>query len=392
MENGTIYYSETLQKWVAQYTDLDGKRKTITQRKNEKVSDFKKRFANIMNEINNGTYISSNNISLYEILDSYIENNYKTGIIADRTYLRNKETLKLLKTCCKNFINKPIQKVILNDIKISLPNFIENETSTKKKNEKVLKIYSQNTIDKLYTMLKRGFKIAFSERIILFNLMDNETLKKPKAKKELSKVEALSIEEQKNLVSILENSTYKYRDIILLALFTGMRIGEVLAITNNNIDLKDNTIKVERTLTRDKNDKVILGNTTKTKKGKRTIYLSNNAISVLKRITLSNTVTNIYNLIFYDYEKNTFITPTEINCFLKRLNEKYKFCDHIHTHMLRHTFATRCIESGMSANVLKEILGHEKIQTTLDTYTSVFEKFNKDENNKYNDYMKQIGM
>ena len=241
-------------------------------------------------------------------------------------------------------------------------------------------------------MLKRGFKIAFSERIILFNLMDNENLKKPKAKKELTKVEALSIEEQKNLVSILENSTYKYRDIILLALFTGMRIGEVLAITNNNIDLKDNTIKVERTLTRDKNDKVILGNTTKTKKGKRTIYLSNNAISVLKRITLSNTVTNIYNLIFYDYEKNTFITPTEINCFLKRLNEKYKFCDHIHTHMLRHTFATRCIESGMSANVLKEILGHEKIQTTLDTYTSVFEKFNKDENNKYNDYMKQIGM
>ena len=50
MENGTIYYSETLQKWVAQYTDLDGKRKTITQRKNEKVSDFKKRFANIMND------------------------------------------------------------------------------------------------------------------------------------------------------------------------------------------------------------------------------------------------------------------------------------------------------------------------------------------------------
>ncbi len=168
-------------------------------------------------------------------------------------------------------------------------------------------------------MLKRGFKIAFSERIILFNLMDNETLKKPKAKKELSKVEALSIEEQKKLVAILENSTYKYRDIILLAIFTGMRIGEILAITNNNINLKDNTIKVEKTLTRDKNDKVILGNTTKTKKGKRTIYLSNNAISVLKRITLSNTVTNIYNLIFYDYEKNTFITPTEINCFLKKI-------------------------------------------------------------------------
>ena len=73
---GTIYFSETLQKWVAQYIDINGKRKTITQRKKEKVSDFKKRFANIINEINNGTYISSNSISLYEILDNYIENNY----------------------------------------------------------------------------------------------------------------------------------------------------------------------------------------------------------------------------------------------------------------------------------------------------------------------------
>ena len=384
---GTIYFSETLQKWVAQYVDPTGKRKTLTQKKNEKVSDFKKRFTNIINEINTNIYISNTSISLYKILNNYIENNYNTGIIAGRTYLRNIESLKLLKKCCCDFIDKPIQKVTLYDIKNSLPNFIKYKDI----NKNISKTYSQNTIDKLYALLKKGFKIAFSERIIQFNLMDNETLKKPKAKKESQKVEALSVEEQKKLVSILENSTYKYKDIILLAIFTGMRIGEILAITNNNINLEENTLKIEKTLTRDKNDKVILGSTTKTQKGQRTIYLSNNAILILKRVMLTN-ITNIYNLVFYDYEKNTFITPNEINCFLKRLNEKYKFCDHIHTHMLRHTFATRCIEAGMSAKVLQEILGHRKIQTTLDTYTSVFAKFNKDENNKYNNYMKQIGM
>ena len=76
MANGTIYYSETLQKWVAQYVEPSGKRKTLTQKKNEKVGDFKKRFTNIINDINNNNYIESVDTSLYNILNDYIENKY----------------------------------------------------------------------------------------------------------------------------------------------------------------------------------------------------------------------------------------------------------------------------------------------------------------------------
>ncbi len=344
MENGTIYFSETLQKWVAQYVEPNGKRKTITQKKNEKVSDFKKRFSNIINEINNNTYIANSDTSLYNILNDYFENKLKTGITTARTYKRSIETLKLLERTCKDFIYIPIQKVSISQIKKALPNFVTLETIDAKTNETVLKNYSQNIIDKLYMVLNKGFKIATSERIIQYNIMDNESIQKPKSIKENKKVEALTIEEQRKLVSILENSNHKYKNIILLSLFTGMRIGEVLAISRDNIDLKANTLQVERTLTRDKNDKVILGSKTKTKAGQRTIFLSDNAILICKNSINSN-LNNIYNLVFYDYEKNTFITPGEINCFLQRLNKKYKFCDHIHTHMLRHTFATRCIES-----------------------------------------------
>lgn len=55
--------------------------------------------------------------------------------------------------------------------------------------------------------------------------------------------------------------------------------------------------------------------------------------------------------------------------------------------MLRHTYATRCIESGMSAKVLQKKLGHKNITTTMDTYASVFEKFQLQEDDKFNAYL-----
>ena len=60
--------------------------------------------------------------------------------------------------------------------------------------------------------------------------------------------------------------------------------------------------------------------------------------------------------------------------------------------MLRHTYATRCIEAGMSAKVLQQNLGHKKVKTALNTYRSVFNKFQEDENKKYDLYMKKIGL
>lgn len=387
---GTIFKNNKTGLYIGQYY-FEGKRHSIYQKKSEKITDFKNRFNDILSSINQGNYIESKDISLYQILNNFIENKYKSGIIKDRSYTRNKETLKQLKKCFADIVDKPIQKITIEQVKKCLPNLREFKNISSKTNKITVKSYSQSTINKIYALLRKGFKIAMSERITTYNILDNINLQKPKSKKVDKTVEALTLEEEKKLINLLNKSDYKYKNIILLTLYTGLRIGETLALTRNDINFKNQTLTINKTLTRDKNDKVILGETTKTINGTRIIYLSDNAIKILKD-SLKVKINNIYNLIFFDYNKNTFITPNEINCFLQRFNKKYNICPHIHTHMLRHTYATRCIEAGMSAKVLQKNLGHAKIQTTLDTYTSVFEKYNKEENEKYNSYMKENGL
>lgn len=62
----------------------------------------------------------------------------------------------------------------------------------------------------------------------------------------------------------------------------------------------------------------------------------------------------------------------------------------VNTHMLRHTYATRCIEAGVPAPVLQKLLGHKDISITLNTFTTVSNKFKEDALNNYIKYIQNI--
>ena len=367
---GSLYKDSKTGRYIYAYY-YNGKRNKIKQKQNEKVSDFKARVTEIKNNVNKNTYIDKDEITLEEIIEKHIEYKHNTGITSDRTYLRNKGSLDHLKKCC-NFLKNPIQRITASEIKEDLPNFTE---------------YSQNTINKDFALLKKGFEIAINERILLYNIMN--LIAKPKSKKETIPVEALTIDEEKALIKYLNSTEHEYNDAILFMLYTGIRVGECLALTYDNINLKEKTLTIQRTLTRDEKDRVILGKQPKTQKGKRTIIMSSQAITIATRIKNKTKIPNIYNLIFYD---NGFISPSAVNSYLHRINNAQHISPKLHNHMLRHTFATRCIEAGMTAKVLQTILGHSKISTTLDTYASVFDKFKLDENEKLEQYLKSIGL
>lgn len=372
---GTLYFSKTKNIWVGQYT-LNGKRKTLYQRKSENVTEFKKRFTKIINDINQGTYIEKVEKTFIDILKEYVQNKYDTNKVSARTHIRDLETVKQIEKTCKDIVNIPIQKITIYHIRQVLPN---------------LTVYSNNSIDKIYRFINKVFKIALSDRIIPFNPMENESISKPKSDIPNRNIEALTLGEHKKLIEALEKQEHKYKYVILLQLYTGMRIGEVLALSIKDIDYKNNTITISKTLTRDENDKTIMGDTTKTENSKRTILINDKVKEILKQAQ-KRQMTNINGLLFYDNAKNTYITPSEINSYLKRLNKKENIASNLHTHMLRHTYATRCIESGMQAKALQKILGHKKIQTTLDTYTSVFKEFSENELEKVTQYFEAQGL
>ena len=377
--NGSLYYSEKLQKWIYQYTEPNGKRTTMTQKKNESATAFKKRVTEVKSKLDNGTYIGKSKDTFIEILTKYVDQKHKDGITSDRSYGKELSTIKQIKNTCSNFIDKPIQKIT-----------VENIEDSKEEMRK----YSNAIIGKMWILINKTFQIATSRRKIPFNIMLDETLTKPISRIPEKKIEALTVEEENKLVNVLNNQEYnhKYRDIILLQLYTGMRIGEVLALSKDCIDLKNNTLTVYRTLTQDEHFKVIMGEHTKTykklfgiDKGKRTFPMSNKVRFLIEKILKYKTA-NINGLLFWDNKNQTYVTPSEINSYLKRISKKYTITNtSIHSHRLRHTFITRCVEKGIYPKVIQNLVGHSKGSSiTSDVYTSISNDFMVEELKKIN--------
>lgn len=372
---GSIYYSEKLNRWVGQFTNgvkTNGtpNRKSVYGKTRKEVAE---KITKALNEIKEHAFVDKSDVTLSQLIAEHIEDKYSANKVSAVTYLRDTETFNIIKKNGNDLINKPIQKIIDRDIKL----FFTFITS-----------YSNSTIDKIYRLLNVGFKKAVTKKIIYTNPLDNKNeIIKPKSEKPDKIVEALTIKEQKKLLSVLDSqeSNHPYKNIIKLMLFTGMRIGEVLALTTNNID--DNYIHIKISLTRDDKGKVIMGSKTKTYNSVRDIQI----IPIVKTIineALSQTATNPDNLLFYDDKNKTIIVPYEINCYLRRIAKKYNIAEKIHNHMLRHTYATRCIESGMTAVVLAKKLGHKDVSITLNTYTSVFSKFEDTQDDRFIKYLK----
>ena len=168
-----------------------------------------------------------------------------------------------------------------------------------------------------------------------------------------------------------------YTRCILLETLIGERPGELCSIMVKDVDLANMQIAIRRTETRDHitgRQKDVVREGAKTEAGIREVPISGFLEPVLRK-ALADRKKNPEGLLFYDYNKNGIIETSQVNSTFKRICDKAGI-EHTGQHMLRHTFATRCIEAGVSPLVLKNWLGHTNIHITLDTYSDVFARMN----------------
>ncbi len=177
----------------------------------------------------------------------------------------------------------------------------------------------------------------------------------------------------------------KYTLFRLLA-FSGIRIGECLALTWHDLNYKNNTIAINKTLARTKNGIKI--QTPKTKASNRVISLDTETIQILKSwqleqrkqlLKLGINAMNKHQLIFSN-SKNSFIIVPTVRLAIKQIAKKAGIYP-ITTHGFRHTHATLLFASGMDIKQVQARLGHSNVQTTLNIYTHAM----KDKQDKIGD-------
>ena len=174
--------------------------------------------------------------------------------------------------------------------------------------------------------------------------------------------DVLNVKERKALETYLIENMNRTNMAILLCLFTGLRIGEVCGLKWEDIDFGENTLFVKRTVQRvSRNGKsTVITGTPKSRTSVRIVPVPDFMMEVLKKY---KSLPNLYII-------TNSIKPTEPRTMQNRFKAVLKACQlrDVNFHLLRHTYATVCIEKGFDPKALSELLGHADASITLNRY------------------------
>ncbi|MFD2902537.1 tyrosine-type recombinase/integrase [Sphingobacterium anhuiense] len=223
---------------------------------------------------------------------------------------------------------------------------------------------SQKTIKDILIVLKMIMKFGAKNKWLVYTPFDIQF----PTEREKYTIEVLSRTDQKKIMNYIQEH-FTFRNLgVYICLSSGMRIGEVCALTWEDIDTDSGIIKVNRTIQRIyviengiRKTELIL-DTPKTKNSIREIPINKDLLRILKPFK------KIVNSSFYVLTNDAKPTePRTYRTYYKNLMKELNMPE-LKFHGLRHSFATRCIESNCDYKTVSVLLGHSNISTTLNLY------------------------
>lgn len=266
--------------------------------------------------------------------------------------------------------NIPLYKLKLNNIQAYYNRLLDNGTPIP-------------TIKQINSKLKTCLDSAEKNNYIEKNYC--KLVEIPTDKKE-KKREVFSMDQQKQFAETVKG--HKLELLFLMALCTGLRIGEISGLKWSDIDFKNHTLTVNRTVERvalfDKDGRrhyETIEQIPKTSNGFRTVPIVSYIFAQLlehkkQQEEIKEKIPNFneYDLIFCD-KKGYYLNPNSIGGSFHRIQRDMGIPkeEHIKFHGLRKTFATRLFEKGVPPKTVQTLLGHSDIEITLNIYTEVME-------------------
>lgn len=246
---------------------------------------------------------------------------------------------------------------------------------------------SHSTVNGIYVTASQLFKMAFYDDTIERNPLDK--VQRPRQKKDDKRradPERFTQEEVKNIKKCLENEPMKWQAFVHVLLATGMRRGEVCALTWDNVDLDNMLITVDGSLGYTP-DKGIYREKPKTEAGIRTIPMTGELAGILrayqaeqedsvkkrtKRLMkdkkpLDFKKTALPEYLFTAKGSRDPIHPDAVNRYFQRFSKAYGIED-FHPHKLRHTAISIMLDNGAPVLIVAAIAGHDDPNVTLNTY------------------------
>lgn len=354
---------------------LTGKKKYTTKRGFRTQKEAKTALSRLELELQKTGMPTSTNTTFKEAAELWLESYKKT--VKESSYSRT-----------KIIFNKHIYPKFGN-IKLSKINTAYCQ--------KVVNDWSEKGTSKQYPLFINYMNKVFKYAINIGLTSDNPTLNliipKPqiKTEKKLKLYTKEQLELFLNEVSQEQNPYFKNRDYTLFRLlaFSGCRIGEILALTWDNINFKTHEMAIKKTVAR--SDKYYISETPKTKKSNRIIYLDEKTIKQLKFWKLEQ---RKY-LFQLGFTKANYLFTNDENSFTinQAVAERYNVyreragLPYIGLHGFRHTHASMLYEAGADHKEVQERMGHANIKTTMDTYTHITNSKKEETTQKLTNYI-----